>query len=1529
MQPAPGVRCAWLPQANQTDLTPPPHNAGGCEYHTNCAACVADTTCGWCGNDPYHAGGFGFTAQGDHTEGNPFSEDAYMIGGIGKVILDSAQGETVTGRNTVFTKQFRGKSSINVDGGLYDGSSPPEVTSSPNVDMDSALEMGTNPFRLKVTVNGTECEFEIREVTSDTEMSLIAPASSQCSFHSDYVAFAPGLPRGKGALRYGNQAHEVVLPGSESVEQLTVLCEYQGSAANDLPTTPPITTDRAAGCKFTKELKVGYLLVLDKLSPPTVRTITSIKSDTELTVDHDPAAGIDAADGAYAAVDGYGPGGTKLPHSETTLADEFEWTWVACPPRVGKNAIGLGVIETHYNQEDAFEGTTAIAVNDGNIETCSGACTLKRHRIIGRGSRFESQFGPSSSWANNGTGAYFGLGPWMTVEINGDLETQRVSELGTTGSYAEYFLLLENSFSEPLLMHTHFNWYTMLVQGYGKLRSYGRRVVSEAWSNREFSSMYGEGRTQGYYGNTRFLTQLRTGYFITACGQTRQINSIQSDVEMTIDRPFTLGNREFIPASASSPAEASDLHVRGLTRLLPLWPRGVTIEIIVTKGDSGPKFKYHVWWKTFKHTDDGDANAADDACTAADIDADVDCGILMESDSWRQLEDKELQKQFGVYLKWDATAVATGSHFTKYDSWRLHVADIENCEYYISTEGERFETDDNMNPPVCYNHGKCQSITSDATTIAEASNRPKLTAPGLVEWDATTMLLTSAPDPEDSNRDAKFTSDVSPGDIIRLLDPLGGDDDYDIRVVRVVSDTSLVSDSRLASLVTTARNYQILKCAAGRRGGVGHSDSIGDNTAAAGVPYEDIVPDEHPLAYLPHPEHTFYQTWSYKYCEVDPGCCGFRVSSIVQPQQFAYYFVKPDHSNYNFRIAVHTVNDNIDLYTRRDDDGSGRPDTTNYHLTSVRESVPWAIDEDEYDFACLTDTLETSVLAGGTSYDSTLGHYSQENDLPNCEKWVAGVMGDNRYPQTVGSSEYTARFYLEFNFPDFECEDSSKGAKDINGFSQASHKSMCVQNNLRFVRDADVVLNSADAPQWVVRLTETRKRENNAFVRWREAGGVSYPDAQRSGAVWWHRKLHLWDGFETNFVFQITDPSQCGGEDKICDGADGFAFVITNDDRQEDGEFDCPGADYDNGVHGTCAFDGYDDALIGCPADGLGYSNSKKSNTVNYFGNWEECPYGLKKSLAVEFDTFYNVERRDPKQGKQHWWINATEYISYNDNHLGVFMTTEPKYAHQPWGASQPMLKALHSDDENGAHFGSTPSVPTMADFQEHTVKIRYTRGFTTEKQGSGKITTTDIVTADGDRRRLKGNHLTRFKAELRTGYEFGYGNRVKANAKIKVNRDITCPTTHACRQSPPVATTGFGDDGEVCRVIKVIDDDEANLEDTETAGATAEEREVRITLMPAFEPKQDNEIDYNILKEFPGELQVFIDDMDRFVFQVAVEDRDMAKILDTDGNAYIGFTASTGSKGFAKQGFDPMEVHETHDILAWNFCGNPGCVPW
>ena len=142
------------------------------------------------------------------------------------------------------------------------------------------------------------------------------------------------------------------------------------------------------------------------------------------------------------------------------------------------------------------------------------------------------------------------------------------------------------------------------------------------------------------------------------------------------------------------------------------------------------------------------------------------------------------------------------------------------------------------------------------------------------------------------------------------------------------------------------------------------------------------------------------------------------------------------------------------------------------------------------------------------AYHSSLAQYVQHDNRPNCEKWVVGVMGDNRYPQTVGASEYSARFYIEFNFPDFACEDSGEPAVAVGGFPAASHRNKCIQNNLRFVRDADVVLNAADSPKWVVRLTETKKRANGQYVKWRDEGGPSYPNAQRSGAVWWHRKVN-------------------------------------------------------------------------------------------------------------------------------------------------------------------------------------------------------------------------------------------------------------------------------------------------------------------------------------------------------------------------------------------------------------------------------------
>jgi len=67
----------------------------------------------------------------------------------------------------------------------------------------------------------------------------------------------------------------------------------------------------------------------------------------------------------------------------------------------------------------------------------------------------------------------------------------------------------------------------------------------------------------------------------------------------------------------------------------------------------------------------------------------------------------------------------------------------------------------------------------------------------------------------------------------------------------------------------------------------------------------------------------------------------------------------------------------------------------------------------------------------------------------------------------------------------------------------------------------------------------------------------------------------------------------------------------------------------------------------------------------------------------------------------------------------------------------------------------------------------------------------------------------------------------------------------------------------------------------------------------------------------------LYIDDMQSFVLTapirltkegscgVASTDR---CVLDTFGNAYMGFTASTG------------EMAQSHDVAKWLFCDEPGC---
>merc|ERR1712072_1232725 len=226
---------------------------------------------------------------------------------------------------------------------------------------------------------------------------------------------------------------------------------------------------------------------------------------------------------------------------------------------------------------------------------------------------------------------------------------------------------------------------------------------------------------------------------------------------------------------------------------------------------------------------------------------------------------------------------------------------------------------------------------------------------------------------------------------------------------------------------------------------------------------------------------------------------------------------------------------------------------------------------------------------------------------------------------------------------------------------------------------------------------------------------------QRKGSSYYSTKLHLYKGFQTSFQFKMTGFSVgCNSvmyPSGFCGGGDGFAFVIQQTD----------------------------DTKIGCTGSGLGYANvmaSKQGNDwarhrctsvsgnaatdkcdQNDDGNFNEacvqgalckhigasdvtnggcgttgkcafmdCTNGIQMVLAVEFDTWNNLKLHDPKQGVSRWWINATEFVGYNDNHVAIFSSNSK----------------MESDHALNAHFAATPSIPNLADGKNHTVKIKY-----------------------------------------------------------------------------------------------------------------------------------------------------------------------------------------------------------------------------
>jgi hypothetical protein len=399
-------------------------------------------------------------------------------------------------------------------------------------------------------------------------------------------------------------------------------------------------------------------------------------------------------------------------------------------------------------------------------------------------------------------------------------------------------------------------------------------------------------------------------------------------------------------------------------------------------------------------------------------------------------------------------------------------------------------------------------------------------------------------------------------------------------------------------------------------------------------------------------------------CEIKPGCCGFKLSSVVYPDRFAYYKIRPPHTNMNIRVIVKTTEDNVDLVVKK----AAVPTTSSYDYKSVRESNPWALTVPQ-------DKITCPAWAGR----------AQDMVPNNCDYWYIGVRGDNRYPQKTGASEYDLFVYTEFDWPNFLCSDAKA--------DQADNK--CKWLGISKNEDTNMVTN--DDSQAVMRLTPAIN--------------------QCKGSMYYSTKVHLYDGFETTFQFRMTGFSVgCNSvlyPSGFCGGGDGFAFVIQ---KHDDLQIGCPGSALgyatvqaskqgnDWARHRCTSVDG--SALSTCDANDDGVFNEAcaigtlctvtgtKNGGCGTTGKcaFQSCSQAITMVVAVEFDTWNNLKLHDPKQGVSRWWINATEFVGYNDNHVAIFSSNSQ----------------MQSDHAMNEHFAATPSIPNLADGKNHTVKIKY-----------------------------------------------------------------------------------------------------------------------------------------------------------------------------------------------------------------------------
>lgn len=646
-------------------------------------------------------------------------------------------------------------------------------------------------------------------------------------------------------------------------------------------------------------------------------------------------------------------------------------------------------------------------------------------------------------------------------------------------------------------------------------------------------------------------------------------------------------------------------------------------------------------------------------------------------------------------------------------------------------------------------------------------------------------------------------------------------------------------------------------------------------------------------------EYTTKHVYVEDACEIKPGCCGFKISSTVYPDKFAYYKIRPMHSNMNIRIVAKTLEDNIDLIAKKD----AVPTTASYDYTSVRESNPWALSIPAKDITCgeayvgynVSTTLGTQdhiVTPSHSTIDDTstldadaVSFVEKDTYAPsNCSYFYIGVRGDNRYPQKTGASEYDLLVYTEFEFPNFLCSDASVDTSMASG----AGKDACRYLGLTSIEDAAFVLNTDDSKA-VMRLTPNTN--------------------MRKGAMWYGTKVHLASGFEVLFEFRMSHFTVgCNTAlfpSGFCGGGDGMAFLI-HEKLDGDKSIGCHGAALGYGTV-TAAQQGDDWARPRCITHNSATASATKCDSglsattdtwdANPPANWHDmddgtfgeactlmalcqpldngcggtcaapsCTQAIGRVLAIEFDTWNNLKLHDPKQGISRWWINATEFVGYNDNHLAIFSSDSD------YGTS--------TDHASPNHFAATPSIPNLADGKNHTVKVKY------------------------------WPQTASYTRTLRKNRGIPHSTAIPTNGDCFDNVGATDQST---RTHAPDACYGG-----------------------------------------------------QFVNSKPGKLSVFIDDMKRPVLQTKISlrkgdangdchDTDTDRcILDTQGNGYVGFSASTGGErtgialgatGISDNKHQTIvstdQYHKSiesaslqtgaaqrHEIISFKFCNKIGCVP-